>query len=911
MSTSSDLTGVPPEALGPDRRSALKLFAAGAAALVSGCRRQEQMLPYIDMPEYGASGDAVLFATALPLAGAARGVLVETHQGKPTKVHGNPDHPASRGGTDVFAEAELLALFDPTRLTSPIEGEVPVTWSKVARRLRDATRDGADGVALLTGPVGSPTLARQIGLLMEEAPGLRWFTHRAAVPALEVPAGPDPLHRMQLWPDFEQIDIVVTFGADPLGPGPAQIALTKGWSSARRDRRDAFRMFAFEPVPTLTGTKADHRTAMRASDLPAAVRALRDVLDGGEAEAPIMRAARALRGAEGRAVILPGPDLPLETVALIDELNRRLSAPVARLQPVWRWPDLRQEDGGALVEAMRSGAVRSLVVIGANPVYEMGDPFVAALEGIDLVHFSLRRDETALRAGMHAPLHHPLEDWSDLRSLGGSAALVQPLIAPLHETRSAHAVLEMLRGHTGSDPRAIVQDTWRTRWGPSFEDRWHDSLRRGVITGFPVGTVTPDWTGAGPAQERDGQDLFEHVPHLSPTMLAGDYAPNGWLQECPHPLSKQAWGNAASFARADAERLGIAEGDTVVLRGHDGFFVLLPAVLLPGQAPGTVGTTLGYGRTTAGAIGTDVGANVRPLGPRVGVERMEGPSLLIRTQREFGQHGRDILRSVPFGSAELTAEDHAPPTFYPPWDYISPSWGMVIDTDLCSGCHACVIACQSENNVPVVGPDEVARGRYMHWIRIDAYDLPDEGGRGFQPVPCMHCEKAPCEPVCPVAASVHDEQGLNAQVYNRCVGTRFCQANCPYQVRRFNFFDYADSQAYADLGADLLQAIHNPDVSVRSRGVMEKCTYCVQRIEAARHAASREDRPIADGDVVTACQSACPAEAITFGDISDPDTSVSRAKDDPRHYALLEHLGTRPRTTYLARVTADREGNGT
>ncbi|SLN65642.1 putative ferredoxin-like protein YdhX precursor [Roseivivax jejudonensis] len=886
-----------------DRRGALKLFAAGAAALASGCRRQEEMLPYRDMPEYGASGDAVMFATALPLAGAARGVLVESHQGRPTKVHGNPDHPASRGGTDAFAEAELLALFDPSRTTSPVAGGTPVTWSAVAERLRAAVAE--NGTALLTGPVGSPTLARQVGALMDETPGLRWFTHRGAAPALEVPAGPGPLDRMQLWPDWASLDAVVTLGADPLGPGPAQVAMTKGWSEARRARRDTFRLFAFEPVPTLTGTKADRRTPVAPADLSGAARDLRDALEGGDAPAPIAEAARALTAAEGRACVLPGPDLPPETLALIEEINRRLAAPMSRRLPFWRWPALTQEDASTLIPALRSGEVRRLIVLGANPAYDMGPAFEDAAADVELIHFGLREDETASRAALHAPLHHPLEDWSDLRSVDGTASLVQPLIAPLHETRSAHAVLEMLRGRTGTDPRALVQETWGARWGTDFDDLWDGALRAGVIDDFPVEDVSPAYEPA-PDEAPQGTGAFAHVAQISHAVLTGEYAPNGWLQECPAPLTKQVWGNAASLSRADAGRLGIEEGDTVALSGR-GQTVWLPATILPGQADGVVGTTLGYGRRLAGPIGSGVGADTAPLGPRIDVRPTGKSGLLVRTQREFGQHGREILRSVTHAEPEVHKAHHTTESFYAAWEYDSPSWGMVIDTDVCSGCNACMIACQSENNIPVVGADEVARGRHMHWIRIDAYDLPEGTGRGFQPVPCMHCEKAPCEPACPVAASVHDEQGLNAQVYNRCVGTRFCQANCPYQVRRFNFFDYADSQAHANLGADLLQAMRNPDVSVRGRGVMEKCTYCVQRIEAANHAASREDRPIADGEVVTACQSACPAEAITFGDITDPESAVSRAKDSPRHYALLEHLGTRPRTTYLARVTPEEE----
>ena len=541
-------------------------------------------------------------------------------------------------------------------------------------------------------------------------------------------------------------------------------------------------------------------------------------------------------------------------------------------------------------------------MLGANPVYDLGGSFADALARVpDRLHFGRHVNETAKASTWHGPLHDTLEDWSDLRGPDGTVGLVQPLIAPLHDSRSAHEVLAMMQGPASASAYVILRETWAEAWGQDgFEDRWMQALHDGVVTGTgPKAIAAP--TSAAPDGAAPPAGALEVSRRPSPSVLDGSFAANAWLQECPDPVTKQVWGNAVWLAPEDAE--GVEDGNLVELTS-DGNSVTLPAIVVEGQAPGCVTLQTGYGRTAAGPIGTGVGARVQDLGPFVTLRRTGGREDLARVQSDFSQHGRELLKLARNLPSELPPPR---PSFYAPRESEGYAWGMVIDTDACIGCNACMIACQSENNIPVVGPEEIRRGRNMHWMRVDRYDL-GTGGSGFQPVPCMHCEQAPCEPVCPVEASVHDSEGLNVQVYNRCIGTRFCQANCPYKVRHFNFFDYADKQAFENQSADLLQALRNPDVSVRARGVMEKCTYCVQRISAARREAKKENRDIADGEVVTACQAACPAEAIRFGDLNDPDAAVTAAKADPRHYTLLDELGTRPRTTYLARVGPEDEG---
>ncbi len=874
---------------GVTRRGALGLFSAGAAALVAGCRPSwDRIVPYREMPEGMVPGQPLFFATSLPLGGAGRGVIVESHEGRPTKVHGLPDHPASLGATDVFAEAAVLGLFDPYRSSVPRRQGLPASWTDLAAALSEAGGADGAGLAILTGPVGSPTMARQLRALLEARPRARWAVSQPVQPALTSMGA-------QLWPDFTQARFVVSLGADPLGPGPGQPALARNWAAARRA---GMRSLAFEAQPTLTGAACDRRRPARPSDLPRIAAALA----GEAADAPeaVREAAAAL--ASGGGMVLPGPDLPPEAQAQVARLNERLGAPLRYLRPFSDWDGLAPGTVDDLRDRMAAGGVRALVVIGANPVYHHGGDFAAAMARVPAsFHFGTGFDETAEAALWHGPLHHPLEDWSDLRAVEGTVGTVQPLIAPLHQTRSSHEVLDMLARPSPRPALEIVQQTWREAWGAAdFDDRWLRALHDGVIAGTGPEEVAPRMPARTP--ERGGEGAFEVARLPSPSVYDGAFAGNAWLQECPQPFSKQVWGNAVLIADADARRLGIETGDMVELSGGDAVFG--PALVSDLQAEGSVGLHLGYGRPSAGPIGTAVGFRAAGLAARVSLRRTGAKEALVRTQTHFDMKDRDIIRTVRARSEDVAAEGPPPPTLYPDYAYPETAWGMVIDTDACIGCNACMIACQAENNVPVVGAAEVAKERNMHWLRVDSYDLP-EGGRAFQPVPCMHCEKAPCEPVCPTAASVHDSEGLNAQVYNRCIGTRFCQANCPYKVRRFNFFDYAGGETVESQGHDLLRALRNPDVSVRARGVMEKCTYCVQRISGARRAARKEGRDIADGEVVTACQAACPTEAITFGNLADPGAAVSAARADPRHYALLEHLGTRPRTTYLARVVPE------
>jgi Fe-S-cluster-containing dehydrogenase component len=620
------------------------------------------------------------------------------------------------------------------------------------------------------------------------------------------------------------------------------------------------------------------------------------------------------------AVVLAGRALPPEIHALVHWINGQLQAPIDMIEAGatagGRQPGSLRDLAGDL----DAGDVDQLVMIGVNPGYDAPTDLEFANRSSKAgfrLHLGRYADETAALSNWHMPQTHELEAWSDLRSGDGTASLVQPLIRPLFRSWTDHELLAQLMGQADASPYDLVRETWRAQAGSDFESWWKRALHEGIIAGSAALVAAgapklPDIAAVAPADT-----AMALVLRPDPSLWDGSFANNAWLQECPKPLTKQVWGNALALNPRQAASLGIGPGDVVTLTAG-GRQIDAPVVIEPGVADGVVSLTVGHGRSKAGAIGNEIGANAYALQttanpwtvPDVTIAKT-GRRAEILTTQNIVRTADDVRELYPLRdlaeAAKTSASPDAKPSLLPERvgsNADGHAWAMVIDAAVCVGCNACVVACQAENNVAVVGPEEVARGRDMHWLRVDVYDHGTETNPkpGFQPVPCMHCEHAPCEPVCPVAASVHDGEGLNLQVYNRCVGTRFCEANCPYKVRRFNFFGYTDGEEYANLGFEAYRAQKNPEVTVRARGVMEKCTYCVQRISAARRAAEREDRPIGLDEVKTACQSACPTSAITFGDLQQEGAAVNRQKADPRHYALLGHLGTRPRTTYLADV---------
>ncbi len=938
-----------------DRRDFLKLLGASLAlAGLTSCVRPvkpgEKIVPYVKAPEEMIPGRPLFFASAITQGGYAMGVIAESHQGRPTRVEGNPDHPASLGAMDATTAASVLGLYDPDRSQAIVakDNSGSADFTGFATALQSAAN--SSGFAILTETVTSPTLARQLAQVFEAYPDTRWYQYDQlhndnGLEAARQVFGEAVTTRY----DFSVADVIVSLGADFLGEGPTRIRYTKDFSRRRKvlsAENTMSRLYVMESHPSLTGAKADHRVTVRPSQLAGIAAHIAGELGVAGAEGALPEGVNNevieallgdLQSANGRSIVIAGDGEAPYVHALAHALNAQLGnvgQTVFYHEPVEVQAVNHTEQIRALVSDITSGAVTSLLVLGANPIYsapiDLG--FSQAYGGLSSFHVGQHFDETALLSTWHVPQTHYLESWSDARAFDGTVTIMQPLIAPFYNGKSEHEVLAALLGDVEASSFDIVQDTYRPNVTGDFDDFWRQSVFSGVIPGSQslLKEVTFGNLPQAPAAPTGDYEL---TFKLDPSILDGRYANNGWLQEAPKPLTKIVWDNVAFVAPTTAETLGVSNHDLVTLTVGDNN-VRAPVWIMPGQAANTITVHLGFGRSeNAGHTASGVGFNANvirtsanPWSGPVEVAKVAGTHKIIATQMHWrydsptGQNEtwadyaagtterRHIVRHGTL--AQLQAEpdhphfvhpvEHVESDLYPDYQYASYKWAMVIDMSTCTGCNACVVACQSENNIPVVGKKQVAVGREMHWIRIDTYyggelDNPDFY---FQPVACMHCEKAPCEPVCPVGATVHDNEGLNVMVYNRCVGTRYCSNNCPYKVRRYNFLQYAELTSTATE----LSLMQNPDVTVRSRGVMEKCTYCSQRIQQGYIRAENQGRKIADGEVVTACQSACPAEAIIFGDMNTADSLVNTYKESVLNYGLLEELNTVPRSTYLAKV---------
>ncbi|QDZ27915.1 4Fe-4S dicluster domain-containing protein [Noviherbaspirillum sp. UKPF54] len=937
-----DLTRRPHIPIVPDaeRRTFLKLMAASMALAGAGCSGppQETILPYVDMPENMVPGKPLYYATAFMHRGYAQGVLVENNMGRPTKIEGNPRHPASLGATSVFAQASVLQLWDPDRSQAVRQGGALSTWdafrAALSRQRLAWEANGGAGLRILTGTVTSPTLAAQMAALLERYPNARWHSHDpvhddAGAEAANLAFGraTDMLYR------FDRAAAVLAVDADVFGDWPGHLRYARDFMQGRRAGAPQFdkRLYALEASPGLLGAVADNRLALPPHDIERTLWriAARLGMPGLPPEIPPAPDERAgkwetvlaalLAAQRGRCLIVAGGAVSPRSRALAHLMNAHLGnlgKTVIPIAPVQAGPLDHAQSIAALADDMRAGAVTALVILGANPVYDAPADlgFEQALRKVPFsAHLGLYRDETAHASTWHLPAAHGYEAWSDGRAFDGSAAIAQPVIAPLYGGRSAHELLSMLAEGNERAGHALVRNYWRGRIGAGdFDHLWQDALRQGVVGGSASAPLALRPARSVPPPDFEGPAL--RALFVSDTSVgAGEYANNAWLQELPRPFSTLTWDNAAIVGERTAQALGVQSGDMLRLSLADHPLVALeaPAWVWRGQAEGVVTLPLGYGRRSAGHVGNGVGFDAYRLrtlhGPHALKAQRSGRHVAFATTQNHQQmEGRDIARMAtlaefrrnPHFATDEKRERTPQESLYPPWEYKDYKWGMAIDLNACIGCRSCTIACQAENNIPVVGREQVMRGREMHWIRVDRYDTGTSAHPRsvFQPVPCMHCENAPCELVCPVEAAVHDSEGLNLQVYNRCVGTRFCSNNCPYKVRRFNFLHYTGTTL------DRAPPAYNPEVTVRRSGVMEKCTYCVQRITRARIEAEKLGRRLQDGEVVTACQAVCPTEAIVFGDLNDPESRVNRAKASALDYSLLAELNTRPRTTYAALV---------
>jgi molybdopterin-containing oxidoreductase family iron-sulfur binding subunit len=932
---------VPPDAV--SRRHVLTLLGASVSlAGLAACRRpEERIVPYVEPPEEVVPGVPRYYATTMPAGTSAYGLVVESHEGRPTKIEGNELHPATLGASSARVQAAVLDLYDPDRSRCVLRRGEPSTWAELVtawpERAKAHAADGGEGLALLLPPSASPTLFRLAGTLRAAYPRARLVVRDPvlgtnALDGTVRAAGRPllPVHRL------ERAKTILVLDADFLLADPEMIRHTRGFSTGRRvaSSADAMsRLWVVEAAYTVTGANADHRVRLAARHVPAFVAALAAKLKraGLAIEVPgapavpgldpgLLRALAAdFLANRGASLILAGPRQPAAVHAAALALNAALGNVGTTVEYHEPKDALLPTAGGLaeLVGAMAAGSVKTLVVLGGNPAYDSPADlgFAAAAAKVEeIVHLGSHVDETGALASWHVPAAHFLESWGDARASCGTLSVVQPLILPLFGGKSAVEVMGLVASGQDRPGHDLVQETWHGVLGENdFEQRWNRVLHDGVLPASALPAVAvaprPDVLAALGSPAAGPGDL-ELVFAACPKLHDGTSANNAWLQELPDPMTKVVWDNPLLLSPATAAAHGLGDGDVARVE-TDGRALELPVFRVPGMADGTLVLHLGYGRRKAGRVGTGVGFDAYALRAKTALDlttdvRLSPTGrrvLLAQTQEHGSMEGRDIVREATldrYRRDPRLGEGH--PELFSLWkehEYKArPQWGMVIDLNRCTGCSACAVACQSENNVPVVGKDQVRRGREMAWIRVDRYFTgePANAGAVFQPVPCMQCENAPCEQVCPVGATVHDSEGLNAMVYNRCIGTRYCSNNCPYKVRRFNFFNYTKDTP------EIVKMAMNPDVTVRARGVMEKCTYCVQRLNAAKIDARLAGRELRDGDVKTACQQACPAEAIRFGDLLDAQSQVAKARAENRTYSLVEELNTRPRTTYQARL---------
>ncbi|MGC5779997.1 TAT-variant-translocated molybdopterin oxidoreductase [Methylobacterium sp. NFXW15] len=932
-------------AMQPGRRGFLKLMAAsfafgGLAACSPDGRDYE--VPYVKEPGRIVPGTSLSYASSALFDGFGNGILVTTRNGRPLKIEGNPDHPWSLGGTDVLAQASVLGLYDPFRSQAVQHLGRPTSWADFEAAMLGRTEgwraSRGKGLALLTGPVTSPTLAAGLAKLRAAYPEMRWYagssrdgSHEGARRAFGRP--------VETIPDFAKARAIVSLDGDFLDLGPGQVGLSRRWIEARRAALAQGRLlplFSAAPTPGLTSAKADDAFPASSGQVEAIARAMLAAASGGSQPSGDDTAARwtrrawdALSTARGAGIVTAGLAASPAVHDLVHRLNGALGNTGATLRHVLPAAETGAGSLSDLATAIDGGEVEALIVLGANPVYDAPGAldFAKRMERVPLkIHAGLYYDETGAHADWHLPLAHPLESWGDVRSLDGTVGLIQPTVSPLYNGHTPEEIVASL-ARTGevTEPLDLLKARWRNEGEDeaTFSARFGEALRQGFWPDSHAPAEAVTLTGATPAPALSAPaGGIDVVFRPDGTLYDGTHADLAWLQELPKPLTKVVWENVIAVSPALAAREGLADGDLVRIEAGSRS-VTGPAWIQPGQAADTVTLTLGYGRDVPDHLSRGLGYDAGTLRPLDTPWRLTGAKLIRTGERKMpattqhlgalpdDEEGRAIIRTqVPGGPPAGDAKGPPAPSFYPPPEsqdrWTAAQWGMAIDLDACIGCNACVTACQAENNIPVVGQEEVARGRWLGWLRIDRYyeGGPEAPATHFQPVPCMHCEAAPCELGCPVEATLHDSEGLNLQVYNRCVGTRTCQSYCPYKVRRFNYLDYSGGMP------PVAQQQRNPDVTVRARGVMEKCTYCIQRIATARIDSAKDAHaPIPDGAVETACQGACPTRAIIFGNIADPASKAAAAKRDPRNYALLGHLNTKPRTTYLAGLVPEgREG---
>lgn len=944
------------------RRGFLKLMGASMAlAGLAGCTKQpdEPIYPYVKAPEDLVLGKPMYFATAYPFEAGAVPLLVKSDEFRPIKVDGNPEHAYNQGSSDPFSQGTLLGLYDPDRSQHVMYRGENREWAEFADALRlkvAGTKDGT-GIYFLSSTITSPTLARQWKAVQAAWPKAKLVQYDPAVAGTALASSAQHVQY-----DLSTADVMVALDADFLSGAayPGFHKLVRQYADRRKTPENGMnRLYAVESTPTTTGMKAEHRLGLRASEVPAFAAELAKAVGVAGVDAPayawtdeqkkfLAALAKDLKASAGKCVVIPGLYQDASVDALALAMNSALGnvgkTVLVSTEPLNPLPSDQLADMKALVADMNAGKVDWLVILNANPMYtapaDLG--FAGAFNKVNIVaHLGSHVDETGQVAHWHIPSAHYLESWSDARAYDGTVSIVQPMIDPLYGGKSAHDVLQTLL----NDPLTSAYDVVRATWKPviekgskggDFETGWRKVLHDGWIEGTAFEKTTSVKMSIPKAPTPSSKNAVEIIFRPDPNVYDGRWSNVGWLQELPKPITNLSWDNAAIMSGAMLTKLGLEEDDIVELSVGSGK-VKAPVIVAPGHPDNSVTVYLGYGRAFAGRVGSGAGFDAylirstwAPFFATGSIKKMEGKWGIAITKSHFQDHRSKRFGGEGNGNNSLEADEALGPrgiiryatleefkgnpnfahegegrdtprldtTLFPNWQYDNNAWAMSIDMNSCTGCNACIVSCYAENNIAVVGKQQVRIGRNMQWLRIDTYFEGDLAAprAHFQPMACQHCENAPCEQVCPVGATVHTPEGLNTMVYNRCVGTRYCSNNCPYKVRRFNFLLFSDYET------ESLKLMRNPDVTVRSRGVMEKCSYCVQRIQAVKIETDKDNRPIRDGEIVTACQQACPASAITFGNKNDKTSRVAKLRANERSYQVLADQNTRPRTTYVAAV---------
>ena len=981
-------------ATGDDRRHFLKIMGASMALAglgLSGCRRwpKEHIVPYAHRPEGTMPGIPEHYASCFDFGGVSQGVLVTSNDGRPTKIEGNPLHPDSKGATDAFTQASVLDLYEPDRSRKPTyegkDSSIPAFKEWIGSYL---PKEGK-GIAVVTEPSSSPTFDRMRRAFMKKNPQAMWVEYAPLAntnqrSGLNSAFGGNwiPVH------DIANASVIVSLDADFLGAGPMQVPNTRGWAQGRAVKHGKMnRVWIAEPSLSVTGAKSDERNAMNPAAVSSVATYIAKVIaqvDMSIDGAPTLTQEQFdwadslvtdLQHAGKHGLVLAGASQPASVHYLAALINEKLGA----LGTTVSYRSGSFGDNASIQElaaAMQNKSIEGVIVLGGNPAFDAPADLnmASAIKALPFsIHLSHTEDETSKVCKWHVNSAHWLESWGDGLASDGTVCIGQPLIQPLFDGLSAIEFLAILAGEENTDGHSLVRQTTFGKSTDNWDPRWRTAVHDGVVANTamlekpPVNRKTPN---GGTVVGGVGYTVC-FVP--SNSTWDGRHANNGWMQELPDTITKLTWDNAALISPKTADGLGVKQGDMLkVTAGNKS--VTIAALPVPGTADDVVILPLGYGRKFAGRVCSGAGVDVYPLrtsdnswATSAKVVASDGTYDLATTQMHFGVNttpGKGAQERLPLlfreGTLDQYNEDpafashvgHTPHSLSifeeQQFEGAQYKWGMSIDLSTCTGCNACVAACHAENNIPIVGKDQVLMGREMHWLRIDRYFAFGNNGHGgydennlesvmIQPLTCHHCENAPCEEVCPVAATVHDKDGLNAMVYNRCVGTRYCSNNCPFKVRRFNYFDYfrrdplrstgllqvqPDYYVKAQSGGKTLRAMQfNPNVTVRMRGVMEKCTYCTQRIQRVKIAtknawvkktdAQKAADPrvsIPDGSVVTACEQACPADAIVFGDLMDEKSRVSKLQNEKRSYEMLEELNIKARTKYLARVTNPVDG---